>query len=103
MVYSKHYANFYALDKQLNQDADSFYWTRSRGYRLSGVKYLDQYEENLLDEDIKNVFHKLGGNVSEWLVRACASSVAVAHRQLVNVFTNSFGHKKCVKNLIIWI
>ncbi|XP_031262034.1 uncharacterized protein LOC116120231 isoform X3 [Pistacia vera] len=68
MLYSEHDANFYALDKQLNQEAASLDWTKSRGHSLSGVRYSDQYEDNLFAGDIRNASHKLGGNVSEQLV-----------------------------------
>ncbi|XP_044466233.1 uncharacterized protein LOC123196320 isoform X2 [Mangifera indica] len=91
MVYSEHDANFYALDKQLNQEAASLDWTKSRGHTLRGVRYSDQYEENLFAEDVRNASHKLGGNVSEQLASARASSVAAAYRRLVNVSANSFG------------
>ncbi|XP_031262033.1 uncharacterized protein LOC116120231 isoform X2 [Pistacia vera] len=90
MLYSEHDANFYALDKQLNQEAASLDWTKSRGHSLSGVRYSDQYEDNLFAGDIRNASHKLGGNVSEQLVSARASSVAAAYRRLVNVSANSF-------------
>ncbi|KAJ0113715.1 hypothetical protein Patl1_01910 [Pistacia atlantica] len=90
MLYSEHDANFYALDRQLNQEAASLDWTKSRGHSLSGVRYSDQYEDNLFAGDIRNASHKLGGNVSEQLVSARASSVAAAYRRLVNVSANSF-------------
>ncbi|KAJ6723770.1 ZINC METALLOPROTEINASE-LIKE PROTEIN [Salix koriyanagi] len=66
MVYSEHDANFYALDKQLNQEAAN---TRS-----SSVK--------------------LGGNVSNPLASARASSVAAAYHRLADASSNSSGASK---------
>ncbi|KAK1567686.1 hypothetical protein Q3G72_015211 [Acer saccharum] len=89
MVYSEHDANFYALDKQLNQEADALDWTRSRGHTLSGVRHSDHYEDNFDGGDIRNFSQKLGGNVSDQLASARASSVVAAYRRLASVSANS--------------
>ncbi|KAK2648830.1 hypothetical protein Ddye_016319 [Dipteronia dyeriana] len=89
MVYSEHDANFYALDKQLNQEADALDWTRSRGHTLSGLRHSDHYEDNFDGGDIRNFSQKLGGNVSEQLASARASSVVAAYRRLASASVNS--------------
>ncbi|BBG99937.1 hypothetical protein Prudu_009796 [Prunus dulcis] len=82
MVYSEHDANFYALDKQLNQEAESLDWTRSRSHTLSGVQYSEHYEENFYVGGRSNSSQKLGGNMSDRLPNARTSSVAAAYQRL---------------------
>ncbi|KAK3184453.1 hypothetical protein Dsin_031739 [Dipteronia sinensis] len=89
MVYSEHDANFYALDKQLNQEADALDWTRSRGHTLSEVRHSDHYEDSFDGGDIRNFSQKLGGNVSDQLASARASSVVAAYRRLASASVNS--------------
>lgn len=92
MVYSEHDANFYALDKQLNQEAASLDWTKSRGHTLSRVSHLDHYEEEeSYGSNYRSFSQKLGGNASDQLASARASSVAAAYRRLANESANSSG------------
>lgn len=90
MVHSEHDANFYGLDKQLNQEATSLDWTRSRSHTLSGVQYLETYEDSFVG-DSGNSAQRLGGNASDQLASARASSVAAAYGRLANASENSLG------------
>ncbi|KAK7823098.1 ubiquitin and wlm domain-containing metalloprotease [Quercus suber] len=90
MVHSEHDANFYGLDKQLNQEAASLDWTRSRSHTLSAVQYSETYENSFVG-DSSNSAQKLGGNTSDQLASARASSVAAAYRRLANASENSLG------------
>ncbi|XP_021801123.1 uncharacterized protein LOC110745351 [Prunus avium] len=89
MVYSEHDANFYALDKQLNQEAESLDWTRSRSHTLSGVQYSEHYEENFYVGGRSNSSQKLGGNMSDRLPSARTSSVAAAYQRLATASHDS--------------
>ncbi|XP_052302701.1 uncharacterized protein LOC7468537 isoform X3 [Populus trichocarpa] len=91
MLYSEHDANFYALDKQLNQEAASLDWTKSRGHTLSGVNHQDQDSEDFYVSDSRSSSVKLGGNVSNQLASARASSVAAAYHRLADASSNSLG------------
>ncbi|KAF7140222.1 hypothetical protein RHSIM_Rhsim06G0169800 [Rhododendron simsii] len=84
MVYSEHDANFFGLDKQLNQEAAALDWTRSKGHTLSGVRHSENYEEFFVD-DHSSSSHKLGGKTPDQLANARAISVAAAYRRLANV------------------
>nr|XP_027190362.1 uncharacterized protein LOC101491364 isoform X6 [Cicer arietinum] len=87
MIYSEHDANFYALDRQLNQEATSLDWTRSAGHTLSGVRSSEIYEEDFM-EDSSNIPQKLGGNRSDQLMTARESSVIAAYHRMANVSAN---------------
>ncbi|KAH9793491.1 WLM domain-containing protein [Citrus sinensis] len=91
MVYSEHDANFYGLDKQLNQEAVALDWTKSRGHTLSGVRHTSHHEDDLFVGDSRSFSQKLGGNISDQLASARASSVAAAYRRLANASANSLG------------
>ncbi|RZC46156.1 hypothetical protein C5167_039109 [Papaver somniferum] len=93
MLQSDHDANFYALDKQLNEEAASLDWTRSRSNTLNGRGSLEYYEniEDDYDGSSNSISHKLGGETSEQLSSARASSIAAAYRRLANVSANSLG------------
>ncbi|WVY95173.1 hypothetical protein V8G54_034261, partial [Vigna mungo] len=84
MVYSEHDANFYALDKQLNQEASSLDWTRSASHTLSGVRNTSTYEDDIV-ADKSSIPQKLGGNRADQLISARESSVAAAYHRLANV------------------
>ncbi|PKA51352.1 hypothetical protein AXF42_Ash002717 [Apostasia shenzhenica] len=92
MVFSEHDSNFLALNKQLNEEAESLDWTKSRSCTLSGHKVSDHYEDDadyILDSG--NVSYKLGG--SNTFSTARASSVAAAyHRYLSSSTSFSFGY-----------
>ncbi|XAR68145.1 hypothetical protein NMG60_11003177 [Bertholletia excelsa] len=80
MVYSEHDENFYALDKQLNQEAEALDWTRSKGHTLTGVRHSVQYEELFLDNQAGSS-QKLGGTTSDQLTNARETSVAAAYHR----------------------
>ncbi|KAK1439780.1 hypothetical protein QVD17_05600 [Tagetes erecta] len=95
MVYSEHDANFYALDSQLNKEAEALDWTRSTGHSLSGSHNTQQHapEFHAADASIistsSNPSHKLGGNhSSSSLANARASSVAAAYQRLLIASSN---------------
>ena len=74
----------------MNQEATSLDWTRSRSHTLSGVQYLETYEDSFVG-DGGNSAQRLGGNTSDQLASARASSVAAAYRRLANASENSLG------------
>ncbi|KAG7034872.1 hypothetical protein SDJN02_01665 [Cucurbita argyrosperma subsp. argyrosperma] len=82
MIYSEHDANFYALDKQLNEEAATLDWTRSKGHTLSGVSYSQYHDESDDVQDGFGVSQKLGGSMSYRLVNPRASSVSAAYHRL---------------------
>ncbi|KAL5222448.1 hypothetical protein ABZP36_027161 [Zizania latifolia] len=83
MVHSEHDANFFALNKQLNDEAASLDWTKSRGHMLSGHKIFDSYEDEfVLEPDNSSVGHKLGGPSS--LASARMLSGAAAYQRFLN-------------------
>ncbi|KAF5176469.1 Ubiquitin and wlm domain-containing metalloprotease [Thalictrum thalictroides] len=88
MVYSEHDAQFYALDSQLNREAASLDWTRSKGHTLSGLRRSDHYEEEFFEETGR-ISQKLGGKTTDEMATARATSVAAAHRRIVSSFNNS--------------
>ncbi|KVI10653.1 hypothetical protein Ccrd_010941 [Cynara cardunculus var. scolymus] len=90
MVFSEHDANFYALDKQLNLEADALDWTRSTRHTLSGTQKYQQHEPEFhVSDSSSSLSHKLGGNSSlDSLANARASSVAAAYQRLVIASNN---------------
>ena len=74
----------------MNQEAASLDWTRSRSHTLSGVQYSENYYDSFVG-DSSNIAQKLGGNTSDQLASARASSVAAAYRRLVYASENSLG------------
>jgi hypothetical protein len=76
---------------QLNQEAASLDWTKSRGHTLSGVNHQDQDSEDFYVSDSRSSSVKLGGNVSNQLASARASSVAAAYHRLADASSNSLG------------
>ncbi|KAF9606712.1 hypothetical protein IFM89_027756 [Coptis chinensis] len=83
MVYSEHDADFYTLDKQLNQEAASLDWTRSTSHTLSGLRRSDGYEEEFDEWTTESSSQKLGGKTFDDMATARESSVAAAYRRLV--------------------
>ncbi|XP_062192715.1 uncharacterized protein LOC133896182 isoform X2 [Phragmites australis] len=84
MVHSEHDANFFALNKQLNEEAASLNWTKSRGHMLSGRKIFDSYEDAFVLEPSTTVTgHRLGGE-SSLLASARALSGAAAYERFLN-------------------
>ncbi|KAL3502654.1 hypothetical protein ACH5RR_037103 [Cinchona calisaya] len=87
MVYSEHDANFYALDKQLNQEAAALDWTKSKGHTLNGVSPALLAEEEF--DNRVSLSRKLGGQDSVFS-NARASSVAAAYHRFANTSNNVF-------------
>ncbi|XP_039030065.1 uncharacterized protein LOC120164388 isoform X2 [Hibiscus syriacus] len=87
MVFSEHDSNFYALDKQLNEEAASLDWTKYRAHTLSGIRHSDNSEEDYYVENGRNS-QKVGGNMSTLLQNARASAVAAAYHRLINTSSN---------------
>uniref|UniRef100_A0A0E0LWI5 WLM domain-containing protein n=1 Tax=Oryza punctata TaxID=4537 RepID=A0A0E0LWI5_ORYPU len=83
MVHSEHDANFFALNKQLNDEAASLDWTKSRGHVLSGLKIFDSYEDEFVLEPDSAVGHKLGGG-SNSLASARVLSGSAAYKRFLN-------------------
>ncbi|XP_047081076.1 uncharacterized protein LOC124691814 [Lolium rigidum] len=83
MVHSEHDAHFFALNKQLNDEAASLDWTKSSGHVLSGRKVLDSYEDEFLEPEADVVGHKLGGGSSSRASARLLSGVA-AYQRLLN-------------------
>ncbi|KAJ3707434.1 hypothetical protein LUZ61_011139 [Rhynchospora tenuis] len=85
MVHSEHDANFFALNKQLTEEAASLDWTRSKGHTLHGHRTADSYDEEEFSYTpakpiIANV---LGGEVRP-SASPRASSVAAAYSRFIN-------------------
>lgn len=96
MVYSEHDANFFALNKQLNEEATSLDWTKSRSHTLSGHKITDHYEDELyLGVSSNDEGQKLGGTLNS-LVSARASSVAAAYGRFLSATSSAglVGHQE---------
>lgn len=89
MVYSEHDENFYALDKQLNQEANSLDWTRTTGHTLSGFRHSVQYEDDSYFESSQNSSQRLGGSKEDQLENVSESSVAAAYRRLAYTVANN--------------
>ncbi|XP_045817041.1 uncharacterized protein LOC123910055 isoform X3 [Trifolium pratense] len=90
MIHSEHDAKFYALDKQLNQEAASLDWTKSAGHTLSGVRSSEIFEDDFI-EDSSNIPQKLGGSRSDQLMSARESSIIAAYHRMATVSTNKSG------------
>jgi hypothetical protein len=90
MIHSEHDANFYALDKQLNQEAASLDWTKSTGHTLSGMRSSEILEDDFI-EDSSNIPQKLGGSRSDQLMSARESSIIAAYHRMANVSTDKSG------------
>ncbi|KAF8008180.1 hypothetical protein BT93_K1994 [Corymbia citriodora subsp. variegata] len=88
MVFSEHDANFYAFDKQLNQEAGSLDWTRSQSQTLSGIRHSNHESDDSSIVQINVPQRKLGGNMSDQWASARASSVAAAYRRMSTTSTN---------------
>lgn len=84
MVHSEHDANFFALNKQLNEEAASLDWTKSRGHVLSGRKIFDSYEDEfVLELDTGVVGYRTGGGSSS-LASARVLSGSAAYQRFLN-------------------
>ncbi|KZV28324.1 hypothetical protein F511_16574 [Dorcoceras hygrometricum] len=83
MVYSEHDANFYALDSQLNKEAATLDWTKSKGHTLTGSTHRVQFEEEFDINRNATSSQKLGGQTYIF-PNAIASSVSAAYQRLAN-------------------
>lgn len=88
MVFSEHDANFQALDKELNEEAASLDWTKSRGRTVSGVSN-SKHEIELYAGDSRTFVQKLGGGTLNQLRSAPESSVEAAYHRLADPCANN--------------
>ncbi|CAH8277119.1 unnamed protein product [Arabidopsis lyrata] len=101
MIYTEHDENFYALDSQLNKEAESLDWTKSRGHTLNGTKFInDDDEEDYFFDENENVSQRLGGNQSDNLGNACESSVAAAYRRLSHTSVSKLSEEPDPEDLV---
>ncbi|KAH9317551.1 hypothetical protein KI387_019320, partial [Taxus chinensis] len=87
MVHSEHDANFFALDKQLNEEAIALDWTKSRSRTLTGLRHTDDTDEFLSFDETYSV-HKLGGNPLHSFVDARVSAATAALHRVGNSSVN---------------
>ncbi|GAB4825218.1 hypothetical protein Ancab_008093 [Ancistrocladus abbreviatus] len=88
MIHSEHDANFYASNKQLNEEASSLDWTQSRSYTLGAIRS----EQSNVDgnfEPESTSSHTLGGKTSLMPHSAHAASVTDAHQCLADSLAGS--------------
>lgn len=74
--------------EQLNQEAASLDWTRSRSQTLSGIGISQHHEEEFYTSDSSSFSQKLGGKGTDQLANARVSSVAAAFRRLERALSN---------------
>ncbi|KAJ0680739.1 putative WLM domain, PUB domain, Ubiquitin-like domain superfamily, PUB-like domain superfamily [Helianthus annuus] len=65
MVHSEHDAKFYALDSQLNKEAEALDWTRSTGHSLSGSHKTQQHEPEFHVTDTNPDAHEAVNNKND--------------------------------------
>ncbi|KAL0922704.1 hypothetical protein M5K25_006713 [Dendrobium thyrsiflorum] len=83
MVHSEHDAKFLALEKQLNEEAASLDWSKTRSQTLSGQKVSEHYKNDvdyLLETD--DVGHRLGGGSNSFSTARASSVAAAYHRHI---------------------
>uniref|UniRef100_A0A8R7R298 WLM domain-containing protein n=1 Tax=Triticum urartu TaxID=4572 RepID=A0A8R7R298_TRIUA len=100
-VHSEHDAHFFALNKQLNEEAASLDWTKSSGHVLSGRKIFDSYEHEFdLEPEDRVVGHKLGGGSSS-LASACVLQGVAAYQLLLSASSTDLGssHSSVTKSV----
>ncbi|KAG9132222.1 hypothetical protein Leryth_017074 [Lithospermum erythrorhizon] len=81
MVHSEHDAKFYALDRQLNEEAAALDWTKSKGYTLSGMDGSRGDDGDFTVDSSASLSRKLGGQ-TPGNSDARALSVAAAYNRL---------------------
>uniref|UniRef100_A0A8R7V7B4 WLM domain-containing protein n=1 Tax=Triticum urartu TaxID=4572 RepID=A0A8R7V7B4_TRIUA len=104
MVHSEHDAHFFALNKQLNEEAASLDWTKSSGHVLSGRKIFDSYEDEFdLEPEAHVVGHKLGGGSSSLASARVLPGVA-AYQRLLSASSTDMGssHSSVTKSVEIY-
>jgi hypothetical protein len=75
------------ISVQLNEEAASLDWIRSRGHTLNGSKIFDSYEDDfVLEPDTVAFGHRLGGESSS-LASSRALAGAAAYSRLLNAST----------------
>lgn len=70
---------------QLNEEAATLDWTKSRSHTLSGLQHLQNYEDDVFDNSVSSS-QKLGGKSS--FSSARVSSVAAAYRRFADTSAN---------------
>ncbi|KAM3189529.1 hypothetical protein ACQJBY_068053 [Aegilops geniculata] len=101
MVHSEHDAHFFALNKQLNEEAASLDWTKSSGHVLSGRKIFDSYEDEFdLEPEAHAVGYKLGGG-SNSLASARVLPGVAAYQRLLSASSTDLGssHSSVTKSV----
>ncbi|KAF3331061.1 hypothetical protein FCM35_KLT04415 [Carex littledalei] len=96
MVHSEHDVNFFALNKQLTEEAASLDWTRSKGHTLNGRKNFNSYDEEEFSDAPANpiIANILGGEVNSSATPR-ASSVAAAYRRFINISASNPDQAGC--------
>lgn len=91
MVFAEHDSNFYALDRQLNQEAFALNWTKSRSHTLADTWFSGHHDMEMDLESENRSTQKLGGAASHMSVTAREASVAAAYHRLADSSTVSQG------------
>lgn len=91
MVFAEHDSNFYALDKQLNQEAFALNWTKSRSHTLADTRFSGHDDMEMDLESENRSPQKLGGAASHMAVTAREASVVAAYHRLADSSTVSQG------------
>ncbi|CAO2812811.1 unnamed protein product [Amaranthus hypochondriacus] len=84
MVYSEHDANFYALDKQLNQEVFALDWTKSRGHTLADSRFSGPDDMDLEFDSDSSLPYKLGGETARMSISARMASVSAAYNRFAD-------------------
>uniref|UniRef100_A0A7C8YT53 WLM domain-containing protein n=1 Tax=Opuntia streptacantha TaxID=393608 RepID=A0A7C8YT53_OPUST len=91
MDFAEHDSNFYALNKQLNQEAFALDWTKSRSHTL-GDTWFSGHDDMDMDFESENSSHqKVGGGASHMVITPREASVAAAYHRLADSSTISQG------------
>ncbi|XP_020673300.1 uncharacterized protein LOC110092934 [Dendrobium catenatum] len=92
MVHSEHDTKFLALEKQLNEEAASLDWSKTRSQTLSGQKVSNHYNNDvdyLLEAD--DVGHRLGGGSNSFSTARASSVAAAYHRNISSSMSSLSG------------
>ncbi|XP_047319961.1 uncharacterized protein LOC124923988 isoform X2 [Impatiens glandulifera] len=103
MVHSDHDNKFLALQSQLNHEASTLDWTKSKSHSLSKVSHSIYEEENFMDVQEHNpTGHILGGNSLRQLTDARATSVAAAFGRLATTSLSNLKEEDPEPDATIW-
>ncbi|XP_074272822.1 uncharacterized protein LOC141596515 isoform X2 [Silene latifolia] len=89
MVHSEHDENFYALDKQLNQEASALDWTQARSHTLADSQFSGHDDMDMDFQLESNLPQKLGGKTSAMPASARVAAITAAYRRLAESSTIS--------------